>query len=537
MTRSRADENLTFWRGLHGLDPAFPSLTQLRDDELLESVVIDETQLDIIRSSVAGDQLTQIVVQPGWGGTTLFRYVLQDARARVRDRLMLPVSIDLRELFLDRITPEALTREIRLQIMALLLDSPWETVLGYDFYFECINYDSVSPLGEHKKEALRFLFRGERPSDRRLAQRFPWLRDPLSAQLGYLLANLRIQTGLYVHVPTDTSAERIRDLLAALKWITRDLGHLHAAAWREIYFCTPSASTQMLHEWKRPFRIIQYEPYTAAQFYLMLIRRYEPSSASAKRAQLPDIFPSELVFEAYRGGESLTGLSDLVRSAVLRRLDCPKELVPFTLRPHTTPDGIGSSESGESARPHPPGVASGLSDAQPPRSEGRHARTKPLQLPAHELDRRDGTPNVFAVAGNARPTMLVFLCHSSGDKPRVRRLDRRLRAAGVDTWLDERSLVAGQEWDDAIRQAVRKADAVLVCLSRDSVSKTGYIQKEIRDVLDVADEQPEGARFLIPVRLEECDVPGRLSRWHWVDLYKPGSFQRLLVALRPDPST
>ena len=48
--------------------------------------------------------------------------------------------------------------------------------------------------------------------------------------------------------------------------------------------------------------------------------------------------------------------------------------------------------------------------------------------------------------------------------------------------------------------------------------KSQYIQKEIKFALDVADEQPEGTIFLIPTKLEECDVPERLSQWQWGNL-------------------
>ncbi len=58
------------------------------------------------------------------------------------------------------------------------------------------------------------------------------------------------------------------------------------------------------------------------------------------------------------------------------------------------------------------------------------------------------------------------------------------------------------------------------------------MQKEIRIALDAAEEKPEGAIFLIPVRLEVCDVPRRLNRWHWVDLFQLGGYEKLLVALR-----
>jgi tetratricopeptide (TPR) repeat protein len=126
----------------------------------------------------------------------------------------------------------------------------------------------------------------------------------------------------------------------------------------------------------------------------------------------------------------------------------------------------------------------------------------------------------------------VFLCHSSDDKPLVRNLYNRLNSDGIDSWLDEENLLPGEEWEQEIIKAVRSSDIVIVCLSQRSINKRGYVQKEIKLALDVADEQPEGAIFLIPVKLEECDVPGRLSRWHWVNLFQEQGYEKLMRALK-----
>ncbi len=126
----------------------------------------------------------------------------------------------------------------------------------------------------------------------------------------------------------------------------------------------------------------------------------------------------------------------------------------------------------------------------------------------------------------------VFLCHSSSDKALVRRLYRRLQSEPVDPWLDEDKLLPGQDWDQEIARAVRAADVVLVCLSREAVNRAGFVQREIRYALDVADQQPEGTIFLIPAKLETCDVPERLRRWHWVELFEPEGYEGLLRALQ-----
>lgn len=93
---------------------------------------------------------------------------------------------------------------------------------------------------------------------------------------------------------------------------------------------------------------------------------------------------------------------------------------------------------------------------------------------------------------NENRKLKVFLCHSKDDKPKVRELYHRLVADGFDPWFDEEKLMPGQEWDLEIRKAVRESDVVIVCLSKSSTTKAGYVQKEIRFALDVADEQLEG---------------------------------------------
>jgi TIR domain len=125
----------------------------------------------------------------------------------------------------------------------------------------------------------------------------------------------------------------------------------------------------------------------------------------------------------------------------------------------------------------------------------------------------------------------VFLCHASEDKERVRKLYKLLQAAQVKPWLDEEDILPGQEWADVIPQAVRDSDAVIVCVSQ-FVNKTGYLQKEIHVALDVAEEQPPGAIYVIPVRLEECEMHQRLQKWQWVDLFQSQGFERLMRSLQ-----
>ncbi|MEW6401239.1 MAG: SUMF1/EgtB/PvdO family nonheme iron enzyme [Chloroflexota bacterium] len=125
----------------------------------------------------------------------------------------------------------------------------------------------------------------------------------------------------------------------------------------------------------------------------------------------------------------------------------------------------------------------------------------------------------------------VFLCHASQDKPAVWKLYRYLKQHGVNPWLDQEDLLPGEDWEVEIPKAIDASDVILVCLSKNSVNKEGMVQKEITFALDKALEKPEGTIFVVPVKLEECEMPRRLTRYQWVDLSRSDGRKRLLMGL------
>lgn len=132
----------------------------------------------------------------------------------------------------------------------------------------------------------------------------------------------------------------------------------------------------------------------------------------------------------------------------------------------------------------------------------------------------------------------VFLCHAKADKPAVRVLYKQLIENGVDAWLDEEKLTPGQNWRIEIAKAVRKTDAVIICLSQESVTKEGYVQTEIKFALDIAKEKPINTIYIIPAKLENCDVPLEMDEFHWVNLFFNGTnfenqeYDKLIRALQ-----
>jgi hypothetical protein len=131
----------------------------------------------------------------------------------------------------------------------------------------------------------------------------------------------------------------------------------------------------------------------------------------------------------------------------------------------------------------------------------------------------------------------VFLCHAPQDTPVVRELYRRFLAGGwIDPWLDEEKLLPGQDRNLEIDKAIESAGAVIVFLSTASVTKEGYVQKEMRHIMDLAMQKPEGATFVLPLRLDDCDLPRSLRAYQHVDYFpesqRKQSLKRLLESLK-----
>lgn len=114
----------------------------------------------------------------------------------------------------------------------------------------------------------------------------------------------------------------------------------------------------------------------------------------------------------------------------------------------------------------------------------------------------------------------IFISYAKEDAVSARLLRQDLADAGADTWLDSEDLLGGSNWRLAIGEAIRECSHFVALLSSKSVSKRGYVQKELKTALDVLDEFPEGDVFIIPVRLDDCrPTSHRLCDLHWVDMF------------------
>lgn len=127
----------------------------------------------------------------------------------------------------------------------------------------------------------------------------------------------------------------------------------------------------------------------------------------------------------------------------------------------------------------------------------------------------------------------IFLCYARPDQEKVTALYESLMAAGFAPWMDMKCIQAGENWEGAIRLAIRKADFFVACLSDNSLNRRGFMQREIHLALNIWDEKLEDDIYLIPARLVDCDVKHeRLRELQWVNLFEPDGLSRLTQAIR-----
>ncbi len=124
----------------------------------------------------------------------------------------------------------------------------------------------------------------------------------------------------------------------------------------------------------------------------------------------------------------------------------------------------------------------------------------------------------------------VFLSHAQEDKPRVKRIFSALQARGMLPWYDEQGLLAGDCWKEDVIDAIKESDFFALFLSNAAIRKRGFIQKEIREAIGEFQRRPHGLAYILPVRLDDCEVPPvrldentTLRDLQWIDVHRVDS--------------
>ncbi|MBT8253360.1 MAG: toll/interleukin-1 receptor domain-containing protein [Flavobacteriaceae bacterium] len=106
-------------------------------------------------------------------------------------------------------------------------------------------------------------------------------------------------------------------------------------------------------------------------------------------------------------------------------------------------------------------------------------------------------------------TNSIFVSYSSKDRPFAMGLTEKLEDMGAQVWIDQRGIGLGTNWDNSIEDALETSNILLLLISS-TAAKSGNVQDEV----SIAKEE---GKQIIPVLIEECELPMRWKRMQYAD--------------------
>jgi nucleoside phosphorylase len=143
------------------------------------------------------------------------------------------------------------------------------------------------------------------------------------------------------------------------------------------------------------------------------------------------------------------------------------------------------------------------------------------------------TPRVAPAPSPTPPdksTDHVFLSYDHDDAAAVDRIQAALETADLQVWRDTDRLLPGQDLRSTIRTAISGNTFVFIaCFSTASLARVKSRQnEELTMAIEEARQRRIDRPWLIPVRLDDCEVPDRelgggrtLHSLVWIDLFGP----------------
>jgi hypothetical protein len=115
-----------------------------------------------------------------------------------------------------------------------------------------------------------------------------------------------------------------------------------------------------------------------------------------------------------------------------------------------------------------------------------------------------------------------FLSYARADGSTALRFADDLIAAGVSVWVDQYDIRPSQHWDRAVETAVRGCQGLIVILSPHSAASPN-----VADEVAVAIGE---SKDIIPILIEKCTVPLRMTRMQFIDATRdyPGALRKCL---------
>ena len=103
----------------------------------------------------------------------------------------------------------------------------------------------------------------------------------------------------------------------------------------------------------------------------------------------------------------------------------------------------------------------------------------------------------------------TFISYSRVNQEFALKLARELRTSRFAVWLDQLDIPTGARWDNELEKALNDCEIFLVILTPASIAS-----ENVKDEIGFAIDH---GKHILPVLLDECEIPLRLRRLQYVD--------------------
>ncbi|PTM06621.1 MAG: hypothetical protein DA407_11570 [Bacteroidetes bacterium] len=103
----------------------------------------------------------------------------------------------------------------------------------------------------------------------------------------------------------------------------------------------------------------------------------------------------------------------------------------------------------------------------------------------------------------------IFVSYSSRDVEFAKALAEELEKLGSTVWIDQHGIGLGTNWDSSIDEALDSATTLLLLISKPAAKS-----ENVQDEVHIAKED---GKKLIPILIEQCELPMRWKRMQYAD--------------------
>lgn len=126
----------------------------------------------------------------------------------------------------------------------------------------------------------------------------------------------------------------------------------------------------------------------------------------------------------------------------------------------------------------------------------------------------------------------IFIMYSHADAEHAKRLVDSLREAGYNPWYDQDEIAPGQRIAETVANGIAQSAVALLLVSKNLDLQKEVINRELKAALSTMRSRDETFSPVIPIRLDETDVPESLLGVQWLSMNDDTFLERLDKGLK-----